>query len=163
MSIRESAAILAGCLLKRSSGIVLEGRLSMDDVQAHGQEPSQRKLLIVDDEEKICRMLAQHFSFNGYEVRTVCRGEEALVLARIFHPHVVLLDLLMPGMNGVDTLKGLKQLIPPPKILMISAADHREVVHGALDLGADFYVCKPVDLSELDILVNGFCPPNTKR
>ncbi len=124
------------------------------------REPSDapKRILIVDDEAKLCRILAEHFRFNGYEVREVQRGEEALAISQVFQPHVVLLDLLMPGMNGVDTLKALKHLPHPPKVLMVSAADHADVVKGALKLGVDFYVCKPVNLAKLDHLVDGFYP-----
>ena len=131
----------------------------------HGPEatPHARKLLIVDDEEKICRMLATHFSLRGYEVRTVLRGNEGVAIAHVFHPDVVLLDLLMPDMTGVETLKALKQLSPAPKVLILSAANDEQVARGALALGADFYVCKPPQLSELDHVLNGFLPPTTRH
>ena len=64
-----------------------------------------RKLLVVDDEEKICLLMQEYFSQKGFEVRTVCRGDEALALANVFHPDVVVLDLLMPGISGAETLK----------------------------------------------------------
>ena len=118
----------------------------------------RRRLLIVDDEQKICAMLAEHFSLKGYEVRMVGRGEEAVALAKAFNPHVVLLDLLMPGLSGADTLVELKRLTPAPRIMVISAADHEEVLDGLLEKGADFYVCKPLNLTELDHLVTGICP-----
>ena len=95
---------------------------------------------------------------KGYEVRVVYRGEEAIALLGAFRPDVVLLDLLMPGMSGVDTLKQLKQLDPPPRIIMLSAADHEHVAKGSIELGADFYVCKPPDLAQLDRLMKGFWP-----
>ena len=135
----------------------------MGNQPPNGQAESQRKLLVVDDEVKICRLLAEHFSLQGYEVRTVCRGEEALALVHAFHPDVVLLDLLMPGLSGVETLRVFKQLTPPPKVIMISAADHERVVRGALNLGVDFYVCKPIKLAELDPLINSFYPSTPKR
>lgn len=119
---------------------------------------TRRRLLIVDDEQKICAVLAEHFSLKGYEVRSVCRGEEAVLLAEAFHPHVVLLDLLMPGLSGADTLVQLKQSPAPPKVVIISAADHEDVVQGVLARGADFYVCKPLNLTELDHIVTGVCP-----
>lgn len=122
---------------------------------------AQHKLLIVDDEEKVCHLLEQFFAHKGYTVRAVCGGDEAVALAGIFHPHVVLLDLLMPGMDGVETLKRLKALRPMPKVLMVSAVNHTEVIKGALALGADFYVCKPVNLGELERLVHLFSPPLT--
>lgn len=127
-----------------------------------GQHPSDapRRILVVDDDAKICCFLAEHFRVNGYEVREVQRGDEALAISRVFQPHVVLLDLLMPGMNGIETLRGLKHLPHPPKVLMVSVANHADVVKGALELGVDCYVCKPVNLSELDHLVDGFYPPH---
>ena len=133
----------------------------MASAQANGLNGAPRRLLIVDNEEKICRLLSQFFSLRGYDVRTVSRGEEALALAPIFHPNVVLLDLLMPGMSGVDILKGLKQLTPTPNVLMLSAADHEDVAKGALQLGAAFYICKPPDLSKLEHLVSSFYPSTT--
>jgi DNA-binding response OmpR family regulator len=128
----------------------------MGPLTASNTEKAQRRLLIVDDEQKICHLLVQHFSLKGYEVRGVLRGEEALAIAGVYRPDVVLLDLLMPGIDGVETLKGLKRLIPPPKVVMVSAADHEEVVKGTLRLGADFYVCKPIHFQELDELVRSF-------
>ena len=83
------------------------------------------------------------------------RGDEALALVSAFQPHVVLLDLLMPRMSGIDTLKRLKPLIPTTKAIMLSSADLEEVAEGALQLGADAYVCKPPNLSELEHLVSG--------
>ena len=114
------------------------------------------KVLIVDDEEKICTMLREYFSHKRYDVRSVRRGAEALVLTDVFQPDVVVLDVLMPEMDGIETLKRLKTYHPSPKVIMLSVADNEEVARGALQLGADFYVCKPVDLSELERLVTGF-------
>ena len=126
------------------------------EVQA--KEKPQRKLLVVDDEPKIGYLLAEYFSRRGYEVRVVQRGEEALVLADVFQPDVVLLDLLMPGMNGIETLSQLKMLPSSPRVIMLSGADDENVARGVLQFGAHFYVCKPVDLSKLEPLVDGFLP-----
>jgi len=68
-----------------------------------GMRPG-RRLLIVDDEMKVCRTLADYFLSKGYEVRAVGRGEEALALVGVFEPEVVLLDLLLPGISGVDRM-----------------------------------------------------------
>lgn len=134
----------------------------MESPQAPGQANPQRKLLIVDDEARICSTLAQYFSMKGYEVRIAQCGEDALAFAGTFQPHVVLLDLLMPGMSGVDTLKRIKQLNPTPRVIMLSAADHQEVAEGALKFGADSYVCKPANFSELERVVSGFWPPKKR-
>ena len=120
---------------------------------------TMRKILVVDDEEKICLLMLEYFSQKGFEVRTVCRGEEALASANVFRPDIVVLDILMPGLSGAETLKQLKALQPSPTVLMFSAADHEDVSKGALALGADFYICKPGDLRQIEILINGVCPP----
>jgi len=117
----------------------------------------KHKLLIVDDEHKICDLLAKHFTLKGFEVRTVYRGDEALPIAHQFQPDIVLLDLLMPGLDGMDTFKQLQQMGSPPRVLMVSAADQEETVKGALDLGVDFYICKPIDLTDLDQKVELAC------
>lgn len=104
------------------------------------------------------RLLAEYFSLKGYEVRNVNRGDEAVALAEVFHPTVVILDLLMPGMSGVETLKHLKQISPAPKVIMLSAADLSDVADGALKLGADSYVCKPPSLPQLERLARGYWP-----
>jgi two-component system response regulator (stage 0 sporulation protein F) len=117
----------------------------------------------VDDEQKICLLLSEYFSMKGYDVRTVSRGEEALALLEIFQPTVVLLDILMPGMGGIETLKQIKQRAPALKVIMLSAADLEDVVQGALQLGADSYMCKPADLTQLERLINGFWPSAPQR
>ena len=118
----------------------------------------QRKLLIVDDEQKICTLLSEYFRFKGYDIRSVNRGEEAIALVQAFRPDVILLDILMPGISGIDTLKRIKQIDPSIKVIMLSAADLEDVVQGALKLGADSYMCKPADLIQLEHLVEGFWP-----
>ena len=116
------------------------------------------RLLVVDDEQTMCLLLSKYFSSKGYEVRSVQRGEEAIALTGIFKPDVVLLDLLMPGMSGAEILKAIKKMQPAPRVIMLSAADHEDVIKGALALGADHYACKPVNFTELEHLVSGISP-----
>lgn len=122
-----------------------------------------RRLLVVDDEQRICLLLSEYFSMKGYDVRTVSRGEEALAILDVFQPTVVLLDLLMPGLGGIETLKQIKQRAPTLKVIMLSAADLEDVVQGALQLGADSYMCKPADLTQLERLISGFWPSIPQR
>ena len=117
-----------------------------------------RRLLVVDDEDKIREMLIRFFTMKGYDVRGVAGGAEALALLEAFPPDVVLLDLLMPGLNGIDTLKQLKQRQPHLKVIILSSADLEQVAQGALALGANYYVCKPPSLAEMERLVSGFWP-----
>jgi DNA-binding response OmpR family regulator len=133
------------------------------DREMDAQDRPLCKLLIVDDEPKIGYLLAEYFLRKDYEVRVVQRGEEALALASTFEPDVVLLDLLMPGMSGAETLKRLRELSSSPKVIIVSAADDENVVRGALQLGAHFYLCKPIDFAQLEHLVKGFFPPAAKH
>ncbi len=135
----------------------------MESSAIDAQDQARCKFLIVDDEPKLGRLLEEYFLHKGYEVRVAHEGEEALALAQIFHPDVVLLDLLMPGLNGIETLKRLKQFPSSPRVIIMSAADDEIVINGAIKLGAHFYVCKPVDLSQLEHLVRGFLPPTTRH
>ena len=118
-----------------------------------------RTLLIVDDEEKICRVLAQYFSLKGYEVATVHGGEEALARVEASLPDAVLLDVFMPGLNGMETLKLLKQRYPHLRVVVVSAADRHEAERQALQLGADAYLCKPVVFGTLGEIVDRFWNP----
>jgi DNA-binding NarL/FixJ family response regulator len=70
----------------------------------------------------------------------------------------MVLDLLMPGMSGVDTWKLVKRNHPNIRVIMLSGADLEDVIDGALKLGADSYVCKPPDLNQLERLISGFWP-----
>ena len=130
----------------------------MDEHRSQDGEQPRHRLLVVDDEPKICHTLSGYFEHHGFEVRTVLRGEEAFALLDVFHPDVVLLDILMPGMDGIEALKRLKRICPSTKVIMLTAVNHDEVVKGALKLGADFYVTKPVNFSNLEHLVSGFLP-----
>ena len=84
-------------------------------------------------------------------------------MTSVFSPDVVLLDLLMPGMSGVETLRTLKGIAPALRVLIISAADHDDVVQEVLKQGADFYVCKPLNLAQLEQLVKGVLLPNGRH
>ena len=107
--------------------------------------------------------MARSFALKGYNVRAVCDGEEALALAPVFRPMVILLNLLMPGLSSVDVLKRLKQLVPPPKVILLGTMNHADIVKGALSLGADFYLCKPIHLPDIERLVQTCVAPSTRQ
>lgn len=124
-----------------------------------------RTLLIVDDEQKICRMLAGYFSLRGYDVKTAATGEEALALATTCRPDAVVLDLLMPGMGGMQTLAQMKRRFPTTRVVILSAVDQEEVSKEALARGADAYVSKPLNFAHLGGVVDSLwgnenAPPN---
>jgi two-component system, OmpR family, KDP operon response regulator KdpE len=106
------------------------------------------RVLVVDDEQPILRAMAVNLRARGYEVDVAATGEEALELASRHHPDVVVLDLGLPGIGGIDVIRGLRGWTAVP-ILILSARDDRGAKVAALDAGADDYVTKPFDMEEL--------------
>ncbi|MBI4598427.1 MAG: response regulator [Candidatus Omnitrophica bacterium] len=118
------------------------------------QQTTQRRMLIVDDEARICRVLAEYFSLKGYDVTTVNGGEEALARAETSLPDVVLLDLLMPGMSGLEALTILTRRYPTLPVIIVSAADQQDAAQQTLQLGAKAFLSKPVDFAALSRAVD---------
>ena len=111
------------------------------------------RILIVDDEDNVRRMLTTAFSLQGHETFCASNGEEALHLFSDMSPNVVLMDIRMPEMNGIDALKAMRAQQPRiPVILMTAYAEVRTAVE-ALRSGAFDYVIKPFDLDELNLVI----------
>ena len=106
------------------------------------------RVLVVDDEQPILRAMAVNLRARGYDVDVAATGEEALELASRHRPDVVVLDLGLPGIGGIDVIRGLRGWSAVP-ILILSARDDRGNKVAALDAGADDYVTKPFDMEEL--------------
>ncbi|HSB85621.1 MAG TPA: response regulator [Ilumatobacteraceae bacterium] len=105
-------------------------------------------ILVVDDEQQIRRALDINLRAHGYEVRLAASGEEALTDAAANLPDLVLLDLGLPGIDGVDVIRGLRGWTSIP-IIVLSARDADPAKVEALDAGADDYVTKPFSINEL--------------
>ena len=108
------------------------------------------KLLIVDDEAEICEFLKSFFEDRDYRVAVAHDGTQALDQADLFHPDVVLLDIQMPGMDGLQTLKKIKEKHPRVKVIMVTAVETQEKIEEAMRLGADNYITKPLSLEYLE-------------
>lgn len=106
------------------------------------------KVLVVDDEPQIVRALRINLSVRGYEVFTAGTGTAALRVAADRHPDVVILDLGLPDMDGIDVLAGLRGWTSAPVIVLSARTDSSDKVE-ALDAGADDYVTKPFGMDEL--------------
>jgi two-component system KDP operon response regulator KdpE len=107
------------------------------------------RILVVDDESAIRRALRPPLLELGFQVAEASRGEEALQLLRSAVYDVVLLDVNMPGIGGVETLRRIRTFAPRLPILMLTVRDQEEEKVEALDLGADDYVTKPFSTREL--------------
>jgi two-component system KDP operon response regulator KdpE len=107
------------------------------------------RILIVDDESAIRRALRPPLMELGFQVAEASRGEEALQMMRAGVFEVVLLDVNMPGIGGVETLRRIRAFAPRLPILMLTVRDAEEEKVEALELGADDYVTKPFSTREL--------------
>jgi len=107
------------------------------------------RILVVDDESAIRRALRPPLLELGFQVVDASRGEEALQMLRAGAFDVVLLDVNMPGIGGIETLRRIRAFAPRLPILMLTVRDQEEEKVEALDLGADDYVTKPFSTREL--------------
>jgi DNA-binding response OmpR family regulator len=107
-----------------------------------------KTVLTVDDDNAITELLAMLLRTHGYEVLTANNGEEAIKFIKEKNPHVVVLDLMMPGMDGWQVCKRVRAFSNVP-IVILSALDDPALIASALDSGADDYLVKPVSSSIL--------------
>ena len=111
------------------------------------------KILVVDDEFSIRELLADFLEGEGYEVIVASDGRKAVDIAIGENPDVILLDVTMPGIGGIEVcseLRASESTCSVPIIMMMALQDHR---HAALEARADDFVCKPFDLEDLLIRV----------
>ena len=109
----------------------------------------RRRLLIVDDEPLILEVLTEHFK-GDYDVETALNGADALGAILRARPDVVMLDINMPRMNGVQVLKDIKQIDESIAVIMVTASEQVAMAAEALRSGAFGYVPKPFDFRYLD-------------
>lgn len=107
-----------------------------------------RTVLVVEDERPLAETLRFNLEHEGYRVRTAEDGVEGLSMARALQPDLVLLDLMLPRLNGIDVLRGIREHSQAPVLLLTARTAEADRVKG-LDLGADDYITKPFSLAEL--------------
>jgi DNA-binding NtrC family response regulator len=123
----------------------------------------RRRLLIVDDEPLILEVLSEHFEAE-YEVETALNGADALGAIVRARPDVVMLDINMPRMNGVEVLKDIKQIDDSIAVIMVTANEQVSLAAEALKSGAFGYVPKPFDFRYLNhMLATIFDQPSRRR
>lgn len=111
------------------------------------------KLLTVDDELGLCEFMRDFFSGIGYQVGIALTGEEALAYVSRERPNIVFLDIIMPDISGLEVLRRIKEIDPAVKVIMVSAADDKEVKEKARVLGADEFIRKPFSRRYLEDVV----------
>jgi len=108
------------------------------------------KVLVVDDEPEAVELLTEFLSSKGYEVLTATSGEEALRRVKEDRPHLVLLDIQMPKMNGLEVLRRIREIDPEMGVIMATGVNEEDVGRKALELGAFDYIVKPLDMKYLE-------------
>ena len=116
-------------------------------------EKNTDKILIVDDEDSIRSLLSTFFTKRGFQTIAARTGEDAVRLLSVEKPSVILLDINMPGMDGIMTLKKIKEIDPNVGVVMATGVQDEEIVNEAMALGAYHYVLKPFDLKYLELVV----------
>jgi len=113
-----------------------------------------KKILVVDDEPEVRQMMEHFLTERGYEVRIAENGRLGLLALDAFAPDVVLLDMHMPEMDGLETLKHLAARAPSLPVIMITVNDDVETTARLLQMGAADYVPKPFNLDYLEQAIN---------
>ena len=109
-----------------------------------------RKILVVDDESDICDFVRNFFQERGYKVFTALNGEDAIAVAKVEKPELILLDIKMKGMDGIAALKHLREIDRNQKIIMVTALEDQDKMDEAAKLGACDYITKPLMLDYLE-------------
>jgi DNA-binding response OmpR family regulator len=128
---------------------------------------AKRRVLLVDDEPRILDSVRMNLELEGFEVNEANNGLEAIDKLRRFLPDLVVLDVMMPEMDGFDTLREIRRFSTVPVIMLTVKADERDVARG-LELGADDYIAKPFSQMVLvarikAVLRRAELPPPTPR
>lgn len=107
------------------------------------------KILVVDDDHEITRLVMMTLKFEGYQLESADSGEKALEKIKSFEPDLILLDMNMPGLSGLETLKLVRKMDSYVGVIFVSARSETQNVIDGLDAGADDYICKPFNPHEL--------------
>ena len=125
--------------------------------EADQRDSAMKKILLVDDEEGIHLLYREELEEEGYEVHSALTGEDALEKLKIISPDLVILDINMPGMNGIEVLRQMKEKNPKMPVVLSSAYHEYKQ-----DLGAwasDDYIVKSADLDDLKAAVRRHLAP----
>jgi DNA-binding response OmpR family regulator len=108
------------------------------------------RVLVVDDEPDAVELLTEFLRAKGYEVITAPDGEEALRKVKEDRPHLILLDVRMPKLNGMEVLRRVREIDREVGVIMVTAVNEEETGREALKMGAFDYITKPLDLKYLE-------------
>ncbi len=142
--------------------------MALDTSRDISNSESPQTILIVDDEDDIIDLLEYNLEKEGYNTASATNGIEGIELARQIKPDLIILDIMMPGMDGIDACRRLRQdaYLRHTPILMLTARTEEEIQVQGLDVGADIYFSKPISIpvlfSQIRALLRGARRTETK-
>lgn len=110
-------------------------------------------VLVIDDQPGIRRLLAEVLQEDGYDVAVAANGQEALQKVKEITPALILMDMKMPGMDGLETFRELRKIGKAERVIMMTAYGELELVKEAINLGAYKYITKPFDINVIKATV----------
>jgi len=113
------------------------------------------KLMVIDDEKTVCALVGDYFRHLGYEVSTVTDSLKALAQIKTERPHIILLDINMPGLRGLPLLKRIREQDKDVKVIMVTIVDDAKTREEATAAGANAFVRKPFSTEYLENVVLG--------
>ena len=124
-------------------------QLKLRESKVHYMSNSQATILVIDDQPGIRRLLTEVLQDEGYQVITAANGYEGIQAAQSAHPNVILMDMKMPGMDGITALKELKRQGQGDQVIMMTAYGELDMVNEAREIGMRDYITKPFDIMSL--------------
>jgi DNA-binding response OmpR family regulator len=143
-SLAQDAALVP----EKSSEIALNWRWSMFAAQNGAMKGQKRRVVVIDDEESVRKMLEVALALEGFEVRGAGDGVEGLSLVRSWQPDCIVLDVMLPKVDGLTLVPMIRRLTEVPIIMLTARGEVRDRIDG-IRAGADDYLPKPFDLEEL--------------
>src|SRR5690349_1842588 len=128
----------------------------MTPSRASATKPSDSarpRIMVVDDDERAAEIFHDKLEHSGYEILTAGSAEEALGQLKKFEPSIVITDLRMPGMSGLDLLERVREHMPHTEVIVVTGHEDMSTAVAAMKAGAFDYIVKPVDLKQVDSLV----------
>ncbi len=117
---------------------------------------TKNRILIVDDEPNVCQFLSEYLEYKGFETQICQSGKEALEYLKTDVFDAILLDLIMPEMNGLEVLEKIRQMKIMIPVIIVTGVKDKNVADDAIKLGAADFIPKPIDLDRLEqsLIVN---------
>ena len=122
---------------------------STKDKNKNESQTNMQRILVVDDESSISELIATSLKFVGFDVRTAATGAQALQIAEEFNPHALILDVMLPDLDGFEVCKQIRNEGQNIGVLFLTAKDGMEDKIAGLTIGGDDYMTKPFSLEEL--------------